>query len=75
MLSSYPIACPHSACGWKGNLVPSLLQGGVAEEVTAMQRAWFRCPHCGRDWEVRIDGDRVTTAPVRVATEDAAAAG
>jgi hypothetical protein len=23
MLSSYPVACPHQSCGWKGNLIPS----------------------------------------------------
>ena len=64
MLSSYPVGCPHAGCGWKGNLVPSLLQGGASEEVASLQRAWFRCPRCRKDWEVRIDGDRVTVAPV-----------
>jgi hypothetical protein len=63
MLSSYPVACPHEGCGWRGNLVPSLIQGGTSQEIATMQRAWFRCPHCRGDWEVRIDGDRVTVAP------------
>jgi hypothetical protein len=66
MLSSYPVACPHAGCNWKGNLVPSLIQGGSSEEIATMQRAWFRCPRCRNDWEVRIDGDRVTVAPVPV---------
>jgi hypothetical protein len=64
VLSSYPVACPHPNCTWKGNLVPSLLRGGASEEVASMQRAWFRCPRCGRDWEVRITDDRVTVLPV-----------
>jgi hypothetical protein len=64
MLSSYPVACPYEDCGWKGNLVPSLLKGGVSEEIASMQRAWFRCPHCRRDWEVRITDDKVTVVPV-----------
>jgi hypothetical protein len=28
-----------------------------------MQRAWFHCPKCQRDWEVQISGDRVTIVP------------
>ena len=64
MLSSYPVACPHPDCTWRGNLVPSQLRGGEPEEVASMQRAWFRCPRCGRDWEVRITDDRVTVVPV-----------
>jgi hypothetical protein len=24
-----------------------------------MQRAWFQCPRCQRDWEVRISNDKV----------------
>jgi hypothetical protein len=46
------------------NLVPSLLRGGASEEIAAMQRAWFRCPRCRNDWDVRINGDRVTVLPV-----------
>jgi hypothetical protein len=64
MLSSYPVACPHPDCGWKGNLVPSLLQGGGSEEIASMQRAWLHCPRCGRDWEVRITEDTVRVLPV-----------
>ena len=66
-MSSYPEACPREDCGWKGNLVPSRVQVGTSEEITAMQRAWFRCPHCGRDWEVQIDGDKLTVAPTGAA--------
>jgi hypothetical protein len=29
-----------------------------------MQRAWFRCPRCQRDWEVRIKDDKVSVVPV-----------
>jgi hypothetical protein len=64
MLSSYPVACPHEKCGWGGSLVPSQVRGGVDAEIVSMQRAWFRCPHCQRDWEVRITNDRVTVLPV-----------
>ncbi len=60
MLSSYPVACPHENCGWVGSLVPSQTQGGAGAEIDSTQRAWFRCPHCERDWEVRIRNDRVT---------------
>ena len=64
MLSSFPVACPHEGCGWTGNLIPSLIRGGTGEEVASMQRAWFCCPRCHRDWEVRITNDRVTVVPV-----------
>lgn len=63
MLSSYPVACPHATCGWTGNLVPSLLRGGADAEIASMHRAWFRCPRCQGDWEVRITDDRVTVLP------------
>jgi hypothetical protein len=63
MLSSYPVSCPHQNCTWTGQLIPSLLQGGPNEEVASMQRAWFRCPRCQGDWEVRITGDVVTVLP------------
>jgi hypothetical protein len=59
MLSSYPVACPHAACGWTGSLLPSLLRGGASSEIASMQRAWFRCPRCQGDWEVRMVGDAV----------------
>ena len=64
MLSSYPVACPHEGCGWIGSLVPSLLRGGPEAEVASMQRAWFCCPRCQRDWEVRITSHRVIVLPV-----------
>jgi hypothetical protein len=60
MLSSYSVACPHDDCGWTGSLVPSLAQGGKDAEIASKQRAWFQCPRCQRDWEVRITDDRVT---------------
>ena len=63
MLSSYPVACPHESCSWTGSLIPSLLQGGEDAEIAEMQRAWFRCPRCQGDWEVRITHDRVTVFP------------
>jgi hypothetical protein len=63
MLTSYPVACPHANCGWAGNLVPSLLRGGPDAEIVSMHRAWFRCPRCQADWEVRITDDRVTVLP------------
>jgi hypothetical protein len=63
MLSSYRVACPHEGCGWTGSLVPSSAQGGGGAEIAAAHRAWFRCPHCQRDWEARISNDRVTVVP------------
>lgn len=63
MLSSYPVRCPHEGCGWSGSLVPSHLKGGTGVELVAAERAWFHCPQCQRDWEVRIDGDRVVVLP------------
>jgi hypothetical protein len=63
MLSSYPVACPLEDCGWIGSLIPSLLQGGGGAEIASMHRAWFRCPRCQCDWEVRITNDRVTVLP------------
>lgn len=64
MLSSYPVACPHATCNWNGNLIPSQLRGGPSAEIMSMHRAWFRCPHCQGDWEVRITDDRVTVLPI-----------
>lgn len=63
MLSSYPVACPYAACGWSGNLVPSQIRGGAGAEIASMQRAWFQCPRCQRDWEVRLNGDEVIVLP------------
>jgi hypothetical protein len=56
------VTCPHTDCDWTGSLAPSS-QGGDSAEIVAMQRAWFRCPRCRRDWEVRITGDKVTVLP------------
>lgn len=64
MLSSFPVACPFENCDWTGNLVPSHIQGGAGSEIASMQRAWFRCPRCQLDWEVRISADKVTVVPV-----------
>ncbi len=63
MLTSYPVACPHANCGWTGSLMPSLLRGGADAEIASMHRAWFRCPRCQGDWEVRITDDRVKVLP------------
>ncbi len=64
MLSSYWVKCPHPGCDWTGSLVPSVIRGGTGAEIASMQRAWFRCPCCQADWEVRITDDRVTVLPV-----------
>ena len=64
MLTSYPVHCPHEDCDWTGSLVPSLIRGGADAEIASMQRAWFRCPRCRQDWEVRITKDEVTVVPV-----------
>ena len=63
MISSYPVICPHCDCGWAGSLIPSLVRGGTGAEIGPMQCAWFRCPRCDRDWEVRITNDRITVLP------------
>jgi len=44
-------------------LAAFILRGGPDAEIVSMQRAWFRCPRCQRDWEVRIADDRVTVLP------------
>jgi hypothetical protein len=64
MLSSYPVACPHQGCDWQGNLVPSHVRGGYDSEIAPMQRAWFQCPRCHCDWEVRISEDKVVVLPI-----------
>jgi hypothetical protein len=64
MLSSYSVSCPHENCAWTGNLVPSQLRGGFDAEIVSMHRAWFRCPRCQHDWEVRITDDKVVVVPV-----------
>jgi hypothetical protein len=63
MLSSYSVACPHENCNWTGSLVPSHVRGGTEAEIVSTHRAWFCCPGCQRDWEVRITNDRVTVLP------------
>jgi serine phosphatase RsbU (regulator of sigma subunit) len=68
MQSSYPVACPHANCGWAGNPVLSLLREGPDAEIVSMHRAWFRCPRCQGDWEVRITNDRVVVLPVEQAS-------
>ena len=63
MLSSYSVTCPNAECGWSGSVIPSRLQDGAEAEITSGGRAWFKCPSCSRDWEVRIVNDRVTVLP------------
>ena len=64
MLTSFSVACPYDNCDWTGSLVPSRLRGGADAEIASMQRAWFCCPRCQRDWEVRINDEKVTIVPV-----------
>ncbi len=64
MLSSYPVICPHPECNWTGNLVPSQIRGGADAEIASLQRAWFLCPSCQRNWEMRIQGEKVVGLPV-----------
>ena len=66
MLSSYPVACPHEDCGWTGSLLPSIHRGGPDAEIMSTHTAWFRCPSCLGDWELRITDDRVTVLPAVV---------
>jgi hypothetical protein len=63
MLTSYSVKCPRDGCGWTGSLIPSMLQGGAHTELAFLEHAWFRCPRCHQDWEVRISEDRVTVVP------------
>ncbi len=63
MLSSYPVHCPHAGCDWTGNVVPSHVRGGTSVEVASMEQAWFRCPRCQGDWQVRIVDDRAVVVP------------
>ena len=63
MLTRYSIACPHANCNWTGNLMPSLIQGNKAAEVASLQKAWFECPSCCRNWEVQIIDDVVKVLP------------
>ena len=64
MLSSCSVACPNEHCSWTGSLVPWLLQGGKDEEIVSMQKAWFQCPRCKSDWEMRVINDDVTALTV-----------
>src|SRR5688572_1485470 len=73
MLSSYSVECPYENCLWIGNLIPSLLQGGKDSEIAPMQKAWFQCPRCQRDWEVQIINDTVKVLPV-IAADNAVTA-
>lgn len=63
MLTSFPVTCPQGNCGWSGSLIPSRIRGGERTEVAALQRAWFQCPRCRRDWEARIHEDKVIAFP------------
>jgi hypothetical protein len=42
----------------------SMLSGGADAEIASMERAWFRCPRCQGDWDVRITNDRATILPI-----------
>jgi hypothetical protein len=64
MLTSYSVTCPHENCGWVGNVVPSHLRDGADAEILSMHKAWFKCPRCQNDWEVRITDENVTVLPV-----------
>jgi len=64
MLTSYSVMCPHENCGWTGNVVPSHLRGGEDAEIVSMHKAWFQCPRCNNDWEVRITNEKVIVVPV-----------
>lgn len=63
METGYRAACPHEDCGWTGDLSPSMDRGGPIGRLASTGRAWFCCPHCQRDWEVRILRDGVTILP------------
>jgi hypothetical protein len=63
MRTGYWAACPDGDCGWVGDLSPSADRGGLTGEVVPTGRAWFCCPLCQRDWEVRILRDQVTVLP------------
>jgi hypothetical protein len=65
MLTSYSVTCPHGKCEWSGNLIPAHVRGGNDAEIASAPRAWFRCPRCQRDWEVRIEDERVTILPLQ----------
>lgn len=71
MLSSYPVVCPHPGCDWKGNVVPSQVAGGGDAEIAPLQRAWFQCGRCRRNWEVRIQVDKVVVLPAAEQKEKA----
>ena len=58
-----PFVNPARCCPECSSPVPSHVRGGAGEEIATMQRAWFRCPNCRGDWEVRITNDRVTVVP------------
>ena len=64
MLTRYSIACPHENCDWIGNLIPSFVQGNKAAEIASLQKAWFVCPNCCRNWEVQIVDDVVKVMPL-----------
>ncbi len=49
--------------GIRADQAPGLGSVWQDAEIVSMQRAWFRCPRCQRDWEVRIADDRVTVLP------------
>jgi hypothetical protein len=63
MLTSYSVVCPYQNCDWRGSLVPSHVRGGSDAEISSAERAWLRCPRCQRDWEIRIEDERVTILP------------
>jgi hypothetical protein len=46
MLSSYPVACPHTNCGWTGSLVPS----------SGADRTRRLCPCTGPGFAARAAG-------------------
>jgi hypothetical protein len=59
MLTSYLVHCPHAGCEWFGSLLPCRNQDSWREAVPTTNLAVFECPHCGRIWRARIQGDDV----------------
>ncbi len=42
---------------------PSLPREGPSAVIVSKNEAWFRCPHCQRDWEVRITDEKAKIVP------------
>ena len=75
MLSDCSVVLSHENCDWTGDLVLSHVQRRGEAEIGPTDQAWFRCPRCQHQWEVRVTDDALIVLPAVEPGDRIAAAG